>query len=230
MIVRVAGLAYQKGFGGHFHNDNSLGVLRDIPGLIVAVPARADDALAIYRGALDLVEREGRTVVVVEPIALYHQRDGERDGDAGWLAADTGEIAELGRARSYPAPEPDLLLVSYANGLALSLRAASTLRREHGLSVGVLDLRFVSPLPSEDIVREARLAGRVLVVDECRRSGNVSEAIVTLLVEANHAGPIARVTSADCFIPLGDAARHVLVSEAEIVRAARELATRDRGK
>ena len=39
MVVRVAGLAYQKGFGGHFHNDNSVAVLRDIPGLVVAVPS-----------------------------------------------------------------------------------------------------------------------------------------------------------------------------------------------
>ena len=36
MVVRVAGLAYQKGFGGHFHNDNAVGVLRDIPGIVVA--------------------------------------------------------------------------------------------------------------------------------------------------------------------------------------------------
>ena len=44
MVVRVPGLAYQKGFGGHFHNDNSVGALRDIPGLVLAVPARGDDA------------------------------------------------------------------------------------------------------------------------------------------------------------------------------------------
>ncbi len=37
MVVRVAGLGYQKGFGGHFHNDNAVGVLRDIPGLVIAV-------------------------------------------------------------------------------------------------------------------------------------------------------------------------------------------------
>ena len=44
MVVRDAGLGYQKGFGGHFHNDNSVGALRDIPGLVLAVPARGDDA------------------------------------------------------------------------------------------------------------------------------------------------------------------------------------------
>ncbi len=38
MVVRIAGLGYQKGFGGHFHNDNAVAVLRDIPGLVVACP------------------------------------------------------------------------------------------------------------------------------------------------------------------------------------------------
>ena len=57
MVVRVAGLAYQKGFGGHFHNDNAVGVLRDIPGLVVAVPARGDDAAAMLRTCLAAAER-----------------------------------------------------------------------------------------------------------------------------------------------------------------------------
>ncbi|MES1187944.1 MAG: thiamine pyrophosphate-dependent enzyme, partial [Myxococcales bacterium] len=75
MLVRIAGLAYQKGFGGHFHNDNSLGVLRDIPGISLCVPARADDAVALYRTAHALGRLHGQVVVAVEPIALYHRRD-----------------------------------------------------------------------------------------------------------------------------------------------------------
>ena len=39
MVVRIAGYGYQKGFGGHFHNDNALGGLRDLPGVVVASPA-----------------------------------------------------------------------------------------------------------------------------------------------------------------------------------------------
>jgi 2-oxoisovalerate dehydrogenase E1 component len=230
MLVRIAGLAYQKGFGGHFHNDNSLSVLRDIPGLVVVVPARADDALSLYRSALDLIEREGRVVVVVEPIALYHRRDGANEGDGNWLAADTGESAEFARGRLYPAENPEIALLTYGNGLSMAMAAVDRLRREQGLAISVLDLRFITPLPERDILELARIAGRVLVVDECRRSGNVSEAIVTLLADNAFTGPTARVTSADCFIPLGDAARHVLLSEEEITNAARELATRDRRK
>ena len=53
MVVRIAGLAYQKGFGGHFHNDNAVGVLRDIPGLVIASPGpsvrRGADAAHVRR-------------------------------------------------------------------------------------------------------------------------------------------------------------------------------------
>ncbi len=49
MVVRVAGLAYQKGFGGHFHNDNAVGVLRDIPGLVIACPGHPADAAPMLR-------------------------------------------------------------------------------------------------------------------------------------------------------------------------------------
>jgi 2-oxoisovalerate dehydrogenase E1 component len=63
----------------------------------------------------------------------------------------------------------------------------------------------------------------VLIVDETRRSGGVSEGVIAELTDAGFRGTIARVTSADSFIPLGDAAAHVLLSEADIDAAARRL-------
>jgi 2-oxoisovalerate dehydrogenase E1 component len=222
MIVRIAGLGYQKGFGGHFHNDNSLAVLRDIPGLVVAVPARADDALAIFRAAEALTACSGRVVVVVEPIALYHRRD-LLEGDGQWLAGDEGEVAELGRGRLYRPEGRDLVIISYGNGVALSLAAAQELAEADGISARVLDLRWVCPLPHADVLAEARATGAVLVVDECRHSGNVSEQVAALLLDAGYRLPFARVTGADCFIPLGEAARHVLVSAKEVSEKAREL-------
>jgi 2-oxoisovalerate dehydrogenase E1 component len=86
MVVRVPGLAYQKGFGGHFHNDNSVGALRDIPGVVLAVPARGDDAARMLRGAIAMAAEDGRVVLFLEPIALYHEKDLHTDGDGGWLS------------------------------------------------------------------------------------------------------------------------------------------------
>jgi 2-oxoisovalerate dehydrogenase E1 component len=87
----------------------------------------------------------------------------------------------------------------------------------------VLDLRWLAPLPSEQLRAEAELTGRVLVVDETRQSGGVSEGVIAELADAGYRGRMARVTSADSFIPLGDAAAHVLVAEADIEQAARRL-------
>ena len=75
MVVRIAGLAYQQGFGGHFHNDNALAALRDIPGLVIACPARPDDAAPMLRTCLAARREDGSVCVFLEPIALYHERD-----------------------------------------------------------------------------------------------------------------------------------------------------------
>ena len=64
---------------------------------------------------------------------------------------------------------------------------------------------------------------RVLVVDETRRTGGVSEGVVAALVDAAYGGRVARVASHDSFIPLCDAALTVLLSEETVERAARDL-------
>jgi 2-oxoisovalerate dehydrogenase E1 component len=227
MVVRIAGLAYQQGFGGHFHNDNAVGALRDIPGLILACPARPDDAAAMLRTCLASARADGSVCVVLEPIALYHERDLYEPGDGRWLAPYEPPSrwaachAPVGAGRVH-GDGTDLTIVTFGNGLRLSLRAAANLARA-GIGCRVLDLRWLAPLPVDDLVREAMASGAVLVADETRRSGGVSEGIVTALADAGFAGPVTRVTSEDSFIPLGDAAATVLLAQQAIEDAARRL-------
>jgi 2-oxoisovalerate dehydrogenase E1 component len=221
MLVRIAGYGYQKGFGGHFHNDNSIAALRDIPGVIIASPSRADDAAAMLHTCAAASSVDGRVSVFIEPIALYHTRDLYAPDDGEWLAGLSGEPVPLGSARVY-GDGTDLTLVSFANGVPMSLRVARLLA-ERGIRCRVLDLRWISPLPVDDLLRAADATGRVLVVDETRRTGGISEAIVTALLDAGLLGVVRRVTSEDTFIPLGPAAHHVLLSEATIERTAVEM-------
>ena len=137
MVVRIAGLAYQKGFGGHFHNDNAIAVLRDIPGLVVAVPARPDDAPPLLRTLLAAAESDGQVSVLLEPIALYHQRDLHRAGDRGWLGEypppdDADAHIPIGSARVY-GDGMDLTILTFGNGLRMSLRVAGRLK-EYGIA------------------------------------------------------------------------------------------------
>jgi 2-oxoisovalerate dehydrogenase E1 component len=224
MVVRVAGLAYQKGFGGHFHNDNSVAALRDIPGLVIACPARPDDAAAMLRTCLAAAEADGTVSVYLEPIALYHERDLHEPGDEGWLAryeppsAWAAGHVPVGRARLY-GDGGDLTIVTFGNGVRMCLRAARRLYGD-GIRCRVLDLRWLAPLPVDDLLREASVTGRVLVADETRRTGGVSEGVLSALADAGFIGRVGRVASEDSFIPLGDAANAVLLSEAAIESAA----------
>jgi 2-oxoisovalerate dehydrogenase E1 component len=228
MVVRVPGYAYQRGFGGHFHNDNGLAVLRDIPGLIIASPARPDDAAAMLRTCIATAETAGLPCVYLEPIALYHARDLYENGDGGWLApylapaqwADAHTV--VGRARTYGVGG-DLTIVTFGNGLRMSLRVARSLAIAHGIGCRVVDLRWLAPLPVEDVLREAMATGRVLIADETRRSGGVSEGVMAALIDADFGGLVARVTSEDSIIPLGPAASAVLLSEAAIEVAGARL-------
>ncbi len=226
MLVRIAGLAYQKGFGGHFHNDNSFAALRDMPGLVLCAPARGDDAVGMLRTAMALCKIDGRVVVFLEPIALYGIKDLHTEGDGGWLSPfpAPGEAVPFGEGRVYNEDAADLTILTFGNGVYLSLRAAKKLADETGIRARVVDLRWLNPL-NESFIRDQSLAtGRVLIVDEGRRTGGLSEAIFTVLAEGGLGYlPTARVVGDDTFIPLGDAWTHVLPSEQTILDAAKSL-------
>ncbi|MDX1592648.1 MAG: transketolase C-terminal domain-containing protein, partial [Gammaproteobacteria bacterium] len=222
MVVRIAGLGYQKGFGGHFHNDNGLAALREIPGLVIACPSRGDDAAGMLRTCAALAKVDGRVVTFVEPIALYMTRDLHAPGDGLWESAypPPGEAVPFGAGRVWNEAANDLLLVTYGNGVPMALRAARTLEQRHGIAARILDLRWLAPLDHETIATHAHDCGRVLVLDEGRRSGGIGEGVVTGLVEAGCGGlPIRLVAGADSYQPLGPAAGLVLPSEGEVVDA-----------
>ncbi|WP_427885962.1 thiamine pyrophosphate-dependent enzyme [Kribbella sp. GL6] len=217
MLLRIAGYGYQKGFGGHFHNDDAIGVLRDIPGIVIASPSRPDDAAGMLHACAAAARATGAVSVFLEPIALYHRRDLYADGDEQWLAPYAGTPVEIGRGRTY-GDGTGLTIVTFGNGVPMSLRVAARVP-----GIRVLDLRWLAPLPVEDLLREANATGQVLVADETRRSGGVSEGVLATLIDHGYAGRLARVTSYDSYVPLGAAAHDVLLSEQTIEAAAREL-------
>jgi len=226
MVIRIAGLGYQKGFGGHFHNDNSLAVFRDIPGIVLACPSNGADAVQMLRECVRLALEEQRVVVFVEPIALYMTRDLHEEGDALW----TSIYAAPGEAKPIRIGEiavhgdgTDLAIVSYANGYYLSRQAERILREQHGIASRVIDLRWLAPLNEDALIEATKGCGRILVVDECRRTGSQSEALMALFAERAPDIPCRRIAAEDSFIPLGRAATITLPSRDSIVAAALEL-------
>ncbi len=226
MVVRIAALGYQKGFGGHFHNDNSFTALRDIPGIVVACPSRGDDAAMMLRTCAALAKVDGRVVVFLEPIALYMTKDLHEPKDNQWLFdyPASERAVPLGEGRIYNPNAKDLLIITFGNGVPMSLRVAKKLETQTGKKIRVLDLRWLKPLNAGLIAKHAKECGKVLVVDEGRRTGGISEEIFTAIDE--HTGPGVvkkRVTGKDSYIPLAAAANLVLVSEEEIYSIAKGM-------
>ena len=222
MVLRIAGLGYQKGFGGHFHNDNSVAVLRDVPGLILAVPSNGADAAMMLRECVRLAREEQRMVVFLEPIALYPMRDLHTDKDGGWM-------------RTYPAPDQtialgevgihgdgtDLAIVTFGNGTYLSHQALPAITAQ-GIKARIIDTRWLSPLPGEALVEATLGCKNILIVDETRHSGGVAEALMALFHEESPA-KLARITAQDSFIATGPAYAATMPSAASITAAALEL-------
>jgi 2-oxoisovalerate dehydrogenase E1 component len=185
----------------------------------------------MLRTAMALAKIDGRVVFFIEPIALYRTRDLFEEGDQGWLDPfpPLGTAVAPASARIYDAESddhPEIAIVSWANGLWRSLRAARTLAEEHGVAARVVDLRWLQPLDIGTVCSAARDARAVLVVDEGRRTGGTSEAVITALVEeypVRCGGPLphlARYCGEDTFIPLGPSWGHVLPNEEGIVEHA----------
>ncbi len=223
MILRIAGLGYQRGFGGHFHNDNSIAALRDIPGLIIACPSNGADAVAMLRECVRLAREEQRVIVFLEPIALYMTRDLHAEKDGLWTfpyeppgaghGIALGEVGVFGEGG-------DLAIVSYANGYFLSRQAQKVLSEEHGIDARVIDLRWLAPLDFGKITQAIGPAQRVLIVDECRITGSQSEGLMAGLAEHAPKLALSRIAAEDSFIPLGRAATVTLPSRDSILAAA----------
>lgn len=228
MVVRIASFAYQRGIGGHFHNDNAVGALREIPGLVIAVPSRGSDAVRMLRGALAMAQVDGRVVCFLEPIALYHTKDLYEDGDGRWLSdyPAPGEWLVPGEVGVYGAEHRDLVIITFGNGVRQALRAARRLAEDHGRRARIIDLRWLAPLPLAAVDDHADACGRVLVADECRASGGIADTVVAHLVGRHFDGEVDAVRSADSFVPLGPSADAVLMSEDEIYDAALKLLER----
>ncbi len=225
MVVRIAGLGYQKGFGGHFHNDNSVAVLRDIPGLILACPSNGADAARMLRECVRLAREEQRLVVFLEPIALYPMRDLHVVGDGGWTRRypDPSEriaFGEVGRHDGKNGGE-DLAILTYGNGAYFAHQAQQQLAG-HGLDARIVDIRWLSPLPEAAIVTALAGCRHVLIVDETRRTGGIAEALMALLSEQTNL-PHARLTAQDSFIATGPAYGATMPSVDDIVASARRL-------
>ncbi|MCB0370910.1 MAG: hypothetical protein KDD45_16180, partial [Bdellovibrionales bacterium] len=73
--------------------------------------------------------------------------------------------------------------------------------------------RWIAPLNKEKICLHAGKFKKILIVDECRQTGSLSESLVAMLIENKVSSEIEVLAAHDCFITLGVAAAEGLPSK-----------------
>ena len=198
VVVRTAcGGGY--GDGGQ-HEQSLWGWLAHIPGLSVVVPSTPADAGGLMLGAL----AHGSPTIFMEhklisPLWLDFLGSGGRDtvqydvppAGVHGPAPDTWAPLPLGQAVLRRAGT-DITLATLGVGVHRALAAAALLE-EQGISVGVLDLRSVSPLDKAMLCDQVGQTRRLLVVDEDYEGFGLSGELAAVALEARLTFGFARV-------------------------------------
>ena len=203
-------------------------MFRDIPGVVIVCPSNGADAQTLLWQAISFAVEQQRVVIFLEPIALYMTKDLHQEGDGLWtfpyLPSDR-QSYDKAMTISTRGKGSKLCILSYGNGFYLSCQAQKELEQQ-GIDCRVVDLRWLAPLDKQGIIEQVSECENILVVDECRQTGSISEAIYTLLFEECElmsGKAINRLCAQDSFIPLGSAAYHVLPSKQDIIQQAKAL-------
>ena len=162
VVIRVP---YAGGIGAiEHHSESPEALFAHTAGLRVCTPATPQDGYDMIQQAIASPD----PFLFFEPKARYWDKgDVDTARVPAQLSAPDGAAAataELGQAR-IAREGADVTVVAYGPTVRLALQAA-TVAEEEGTSVEVIDLRSLSPLDSDAVVRSAKKTGRVVVVHE----------------------------------------------------------------
>ena len=215
MVVRMpwGGLRY----AGPYHSQNTEPWFYRTPGLKIVVPSTPEDA----RGLMVAAVADPDPVLYYEHIALYRDpRIKQVLPEAAPAPTPIGKAA-LRREGS------TLALISYGAYVHHCMRVADRLAAD-GIEAAVLDLRTLSPLDKTAILAVTRHCNKVLIVHEDARTGGIGESVAAIIQEEAFEyldAPIRILGALDTPVPYAPPLEEFyLVSEDEIVRAARLLA------
>ncbi len=215
-VLRVTTGGYLGGSGAAYHSQSIEGTFAHFPGLLVAIPSRALDAIGLLRTAL----RADDPVMFLEHKRLYRQPilKCRYPGSEYMIPFGRGRIVREG----------DRLTVVTYGATVLKANTVTMKLENEGIRVEVIDLRTVVPWDHDLVAASVRKTGKALVVHEdCKSMGFGAEIAAWI---AEHCfddldAPVRRVGALDCPVSYGpEAESYILPQDEDIDAAIRDLA------
>jgi 1-deoxy-D-xylulose-5-phosphate synthase len=188
--------------GPTHHGSFDLSYLRLIPNLTIMAPKDENELQHMLYSALKYPG----------PVAIRYPRSAGEGIELDW---EFKEIP-LGKAELIKDGK-DLTIIAIGNLVYQALKAAEDLEKE-GVSLAVINARFVKPLDEELILAFAKKTGKIITVEENALIGGLGSAVCELLADRNISVKIKRIGLPDKFIEHGDLKtlkrKYALTSEA----------------
>jgi 2-oxoisovalerate dehydrogenase E1 component len=153
VIIMAACGGYRAGLGP-FHAQTLESIVAHVPGLDVFMPSNATDAATLLNSAFE----SGRPTLFFYPKVCLNDRDNLTP-----LAA-TKRLAPIGKAR-FMCRGSELTLVTWGSTVSICHKLADVLQTT-GVSLDLIDLRYISPWDRDAVCESARKTGKILVVHE----------------------------------------------------------------
>ncbi|MFO7718415.1 MAG: 1-deoxy-D-xylulose-5-phosphate synthase [Desulfohalobium sp.] len=154
--------------GATHHGAFDLSFLRHIPNLAIMAPKDEPELQDMLATAL---AHNG-------PVAVRYPR-GVGPGHA---MKDTASALPWARGE-WLRPGGDAVVVAVGSRVQPALEAAELVATQSGLEVGVLNLRFIKPLPEQELLEAVQKSPRLLVVEENTAIGGAGSGVLECLAE-----------------------------------------------
>ncbi len=159
-VGRQLGAEHSQRLEAYFHA---------VPGIKIVACSTPTNAKGLMKAAI----RDDNPVLFFEHVLLYNLNEEIPSGEY-ICALDQADIVQEGN---------DITILTYSRMRHHCLKALETLRKE-GINVELIDLISLKPFDMETISASVKKTNKVLIVEECMKTGGIGAELIALISES----------------------------------------------
>lgn len=202
-VGRQLGAEHSQRLEAYFHA---------VPGLKIVACSTPYNAKGLLKAAI----RDDNPVLFFEHVLLYNLKENLPEKEYV-LPLDKAEIVRKGK---------DVTILTYSRMRHHCVQALKQMEKE-GIDPEIIDLISLKPFDLETIGESIRKTHRVIIVEECMKTGGIGAELIALINEQffdELDAPVIRLSSQDIPTPYnGTLERLTIVQPPQIVEAAQKL-------